>query len=65
MENLNDLIWTDEDADTNSEISTQGIEMTRVCMIAFCGGGIGVGGDIAGNFYGCIQDAPYRMSPCT
>ncbi len=34
MENLNDLIWTDEDE--NNEVSTQGSEMYRVCMIAFC-----------------------------
>ena len=64
MENLNDLIWTDEDADKNSEISTQGSEMTRVCMIAFCGGGISVGGDIAGNFYGCTRDASYGTVAC-
>ena len=62
MENFNDLIWTDEDE--NNEASTQGREMQRVCMIAFCGGGISVGGDIAGNFYGCIQDTPYTTIAC-
>lgn len=62
MENLNDLIWTDEDGDENSGVSTQGSEMARICMIAFCG--IGVGGDTAGNFYGCCQDSAYRTIAC-
>ena len=36
MENLNDLIWTDEDSNQNGETSTQGTEMHKVCMVAFC-----------------------------
>ena len=39
MENLNDLIWTDEIDNENGDISTQGTEMHKACMIAFCGGG--------------------------
>ena len=36
MENLNDLIWTDEDSDESSDVSTQGTEMYKACMVAFC-----------------------------
>lgn len=53
MENLNDLIWTDEDGDENSAVSTQGSEMTRVCMIAFCG--IGVAVILQGTFMGAVR----------
>ncbi len=60
MENLNDLIWTDE----NDEADTQDAGMHEVCMIAFCDHSISVGGDTAGNFYACGPDSPYRSIPC-
>jgi len=34
MENLNDLIWTDEDE--NSTQSLEGPPMAKLCMVAFC-----------------------------
>lgn len=36
MENLNDLIQTDEEDNENGDISTQGTEMHKACMVAFC-----------------------------
>lgn len=42
MENLNDLIWTDEDDDDS--VSTFGVNMRQICMIAFCQGIVGGGG---------------------
>lgn len=58
MENLNDLIWTDED--DNSGISTQNImdgPMRDICLICLCmtdssrGGYIGMGSN-----YACIRE---------
>lgn len=71
MENLNNLIWTDEDGDDNNDIQTQRI-MVELCLVAFCtvensgglecpGGGIA---DTAGNFFGCWQDRAYRTIAC-
>ena len=57
MENLNDLIWTDEEDDGNNEIQPQNDNMHKACMVAFCG-------DTAGNFFGCIQDSFYRTMAC-
>lgn len=69
MENLNDLIWTDEDG--NNGISTQGVPdkpMLKVCMICLCkmdppdgsGGAIGMGSNFA-----CInQGGPFRPNGC-
>ena len=39
MENLNDLIWTDEDSNEDGEVSAPAVEMHTICMIAFCGNG--------------------------
>lgn len=36
MENLNDLIWTDEGSNESGDVSTQGTEMYKACMVAFC-----------------------------
>ena len=37
MENLNDLIWTDEEDGDNNDIQPQNELMYKKCMIAFCG----------------------------
>lgn len=55
MENLNDLIWTDEEDGDNNDIQPQNELMYKKCMTAFCG---------AGNFYGCINDRPERSLSC-
>lgn len=70
MENLNDLIWTDEDNVASPQ--ELGITMHEMCMIAFCDGGIvGVGGsynggtyDTAGNSPACSKDADNRSLAC-
>ena len=41
MENLNDLIWTDEDDDDS--VNTLGVNMRQICMIAFCQSIVGGG----------------------
>lgn len=41
MENLNDLIWADEDDDDT--VSTLGVNMRQICMIAFCQSVVGGG----------------------
>lgn len=56
MENLNDLIWTDEEGNDDNDIQPQNESMHQKCMIAFCG--------TAGNFYGCINDRPMRTLSC-
>lgn len=62
MENLNSLIWTDED----TGIGTQSIDykpMKEMCILVFCtikyvdGSGGGSGGP-AGNLYVCNKDNP-------
>lgn len=55
MENLNDLIWTDEENSDNNDIQPQNESMYKVCMVAFCG---------AGNFFGCVNDRPMRTLSC-
>lgn len=65
MENLNDLIWSDEEDSDN--IQPQNERMHEICMIAFCGvvrGGGSGGGDTAGNVYACIQDGAKRSGTC-
>ena len=48
MENLNDLIWMDEEDSGNNNIQPQEHDpMHETCMIAFC---------TAGNFPGCTKD---------
>ncbi len=37
MENLNDLIWTDENSNEKDKINPQGDNMHQICMTAFCG----------------------------
>ena len=55
MENLNDLIWTDEEDSGNSNIQPQEHDpMKETCMIAFC---------TDGTVPGCRGDA-YRMYSC-
>lgn len=56
MENLNDLIWADEEDNGSNDIQPQNERMHEVCMIAFCG--------TAGNFYGCTSDRPMRTASC-
>ncbi len=37
MENLNNLIWTDEDDDNGNDIQLQGEgDMKERCLVAFC-----------------------------
>ncbi len=58
MENLNDLIWTDEENSDNNNIQPQEHDpMKYTCnsMVVSCG---------AGNFPGCIQDRTLRMGSC-
>ena len=56
MENLNDLIWTDEENSDNNNIQLQEHNpMKETCMIAFCTDGIvrGCRGDAHG-IYSCL-----------
>lgn len=53
MENLNDLIWTNEEDDSN--VSSMGVNMREICMYAFCQGVVGHGG-------GNNPDVPSLMS---
>ena len=56
MENLNDLIWTDEEDSGNNNIQPQGHNpMFESCMIAFC---------TAGSVYACKQDWTLRTLVC-
>lgn len=56
MENLNDLIWTDEEDSGNNNIQPQEHDpMKETCMIAFC---------TAGSFPGCKRDRTLGMSSC-
>lgn len=71
MENLNDLIWTDEnDNKGNSTSGIDGLPMIEACMICLClidpssGSGGSGGHDTAGNLYACKWDAPYTSFPC-
>lgn len=36
MENLNNLIWTDEDVNNGADIQSENGDMRERCMIAFC-----------------------------
>ncbi|MDE5803147.1 MAG: hypothetical protein K2I22_09565 [Lachnospiraceae bacterium] len=54
MENLNDLIWTDEE-DSDNNIQPQHDPMKETCMIAFC---------TAGSLYACKQDWSLRTGTC-
>ena len=69
MENLNDLIWTDEDVNESDDASTQGSEMYKVCMIAFCdsivrsGGGTTPSGGAVGGF-ACGGPKYSHTGPC-
>lgn len=58
MDNLNDLIWTDEDGNDDNSTQPQNERMYQKCMIAFC--------DVqtAGNFYGCIKDRVLGTISC-
>ena len=59
MENLNDLIWTDED--DNGGCDAQSIDrppMDKLCIHGFCGP------DSAESHFSCIQDAPARTAAC-
>lgn len=60
MENLNDLIWTDEDSNENDDARTQDSGMHEVCMIAFCGGM-----DSAGpSGFACGREWTYKTAAC-
>ena len=58
MENLNDLIWTDEDVNESDDAGTQGSEMYKVCMVAFCGDSAGPSG------FACGHEWVYRTAAC-
>ena len=54
MENLNDLIWTDEENSDNNNIQPQEHNpMKETCMIAFCTDGI---------VPGCVMEAHRTLS---
>ena len=58
MENLNDLIWTDEEDSGNNNIRPQEHEpMHEKCMIAFCA-------DSAGNTGYACNVSVYRTAAC-
>lgn len=62
MENLNNLIWTDE-------ISTCCLNpdprpMRELCIVAFCSSDSSGIIDTAGSFYGCGIDAIFRTIAC-
>ena len=71
MENLNDLIWTDEDSNENGESGTMGTEMYKVCLVAFCdsivrGGSTGSNGpsESASNNFSCGGSKYSHSGPC-
>lgn len=66
MENLNDLIWTDED--DNNGISTQNIKdrpMMEICMVCLCkidSSNVSIG---MGSNFACInQGGPFSPEGC-
>ena len=66
MQNLNDLIWSDEEDSDN--IQPQNERMHEICMIAFCGvvrgGGSGGGYDTAASDFACSRDWSTGPNPC-
>ena len=58
MENLNNLIWTDEDDNNGNGIQPQEMPMQEKCLVAFCL-------ITAGTLYACRVDAPsHQTSAC-
>lgn len=49
MENLNDLIWTDEEDNKDGDVCAPAVEMHTVCMVAFCGDSAGPTGAPCGH----------------
>lgn len=68
MENLNDLIWTDETGNENGGADSQGSNMHNICMIAFCGvvRGSSDGGsyDTAASDFACSRDWSTGPNTC-
>ena len=56
MDNLNDLIWTNEDNDEDGEVSTPTVEMRTICMVAFCGNGY--------SGAPCQHESVYKTAAC-
>ncbi len=55
MENLNDLIWTDEDDNEGYNVQSEPGPMKELCLRGFC---------TVGDHFSCAQDAPQRTAAC-
>lgn len=72
MENLNNLIWTDEDDNNGNGIQPHGTPMEEACLVAFCktstpgGGPGGIPGGIgtSGTSIACRGSSAQPLPAC-